>query len=124
MTIGKDAIFVFGSNLAGRHGKGAAKDALNKYGAIYGIGEGPVGQSYALPTKDARLQSRTLPDIQVSVNKFTLYANQCSDLHFYVTRVGCGLAGFTDNQIAPMFKGAPPNCQLPEGWRDINNESV
>ena len=112
-------IFVFGSNLAGRHGKGAAKFAREQYGAVYGVGEGPTGHAYALPTKDQGLRTRTLPNIQNSVRTFIAYARSRPDLEFTVTRVGCGLAGYKDTDIAPLFRGAPKNCILPLGWRDM-----
>lgn len=111
------SIFVFGSNLAGRHGKGAAADALRLHGAIYGHGEGRQGDSYAIPTKDFDMRTRPLADIAMSVEDFLWYANNNPDLRFQVTRVGCGLAGYTDADIAPMFHTAPPNCDLPDGWR-------
>lgn len=112
-------IFVFGSNLAGRHGRGAALHARKVHGAKYGIGEGRTGMSYALPTKDVRIKSRTLQEIEGSVRTFILYAEEHPELDFQVTRVGCGLAGFKDKEIAPMFRSAPTNCNLPEGWRDV-----
>lgn len=111
-------IFVFGSNLAGRHGKGAALDAKNKYGAIYGQGYGLQGRSFAIPTKDERLRVLPLNRIQGFVSSFVGFATRNNDLTFQVTRIGCGLAGYTDTQIAPLFKGAPANCVLPAGWRD------
>lgn len=110
-------IFVFGSNLAGRHGKGAALHAAKQHGAVYGVGEGLTGRSYAIPTKDHNLKPRKLEDIQKSVEKFISFARHHSYLIFNVTKVGCGLAGFTEEQIAPMFKNSPPNCHLPDGWR-------
>ena len=110
-------IFVFGSNLAGRHGKGAAVMALRCYGAVYGVGVGRTGNAYAIPTKDERLRTLPLSAIAAHVSHFIEYATLNPDLHFHVTRIGCGLAGYTDEQIAPMFRGAPENCQLPEGWR-------
>lgn len=109
-------IFVFGSNLAGRHGKGAALDARNKYGAVYGVGEGRTGNAYAIPTKDGRLKILPLVRIEGSVQKFLDYANSNPELKFVVTRIGCGLAGYKDSDIAPMFKSAPQNCSLPDGW--------
>jgi hypothetical protein len=112
-------IFVFGSNLAGRHGKGAAKTALDEHGAIYGRGVGMQGQSYAIPTKGYRLETLSVHDISKFVNDFKKYAHRNPHLRFNVTRVGCGLAGYSDNDIAPLFWGAPRNCQLPEGWRMI-----
>lgn len=110
-------IFVFGSNLAGRHGKGAALEAREKYAAEYGVGEGRTGFAYAIPTKDHQLRPRALGNIELSVEKFIRYAKEHPELEFQVCRVGCGLAGYTDDEIAPMFAGAPDNCELPEGWR-------
>jgi hypothetical protein len=112
-------IFVFGSNLAGRHGRGAAKFAVEKFGAILGQGSGLQGSSYAIPTKDERLRTLHLWQIQLSIIEFMNFAKQHADLTFNVTRVGCGLAGYTEQDIAPMFKGAPKNCVLPKGWRDL-----
>lgn len=113
----KDHIFVFGSNLAGRHGAGAALTARKKYGAVYGVGKGPTGKAYALPTKDRDLKSLSLELIQEHVNEFITYAGAHPELTFYVTPVGCGLAGYTHEEISPMFKHAPVNCLLPAGWR-------
>lgn len=111
-------IFVFGSNLAGRHGKGAARDARISYGAIYGQGEGPQGSSYGIPTKDAKLNVLPLNRIQAYVDNFIVYARNNPKLTFLVTRVGCGLAGYSDDDIKPFFKASPENCLLPEGWRE------
>ena len=110
-------IFVFGSNLAGRHGKGAALTARWQYGAQYGVGAGPTGQAYALPTKDHNLRTLPLAAIEQAVQRFLRYAAAHPELTFQVTRIGCGLAGYTDAQIAPMFQAAPANCLLPAGWR-------
>ena len=110
-------IFVFGSNLAGRHGKGAALTALQDHDAIYGCGEGEQGNAYAIPTKDAQLRPRPLEQIEFSVQRFKAWATAHPELRFYVTRIGCGLAGFKDSQIAPMFADAPFNCKLPKRWR-------
>lgn len=110
-------VFVFGSNLAGRHGKGAALSARMEHGARTGVGEGPTGNAYAIPTKDERLRTRSLADIRVSVTRFLFYARENPDQTFEVTRVGCGLAGYQDRDISPMFAGAPVNCELPDGWR-------
>lgn len=111
-------IFVFGSNLAGRHGAGAALFARQYHGAIYGQGVGRQGESYAIPTKDSDLRTLPLREIKTYVLAFLDYAREHSELKFQVTRVGCGLAGYTDGDISPMFKGAPDNCVLPEGWRN------
>jgi hypothetical protein len=110
-------IFVFGSNLAGRHGKGAAKTAVQRHGAIYGKGSGMQGDSYAIPTKDAKLRSLTLDEIKHNVRQFLAFARANSGLTFYVTPVGCGLAGYKDKQVGPMFEQATLNCQLPIRWQ-------
>lgn len=109
-------IFVFGSNLAGRHGKGAALAARKQWGAEYGVGSGPTGNAYAIPTKDERLASLPLSEIEVFVQVFLSYARANSDRTFLVTRVGCGYAGYSDNDIAPLFDGAPINCIMPVEW--------
>jgi hypothetical protein len=113
----RTCVFVFGSNLAGRHGRGAALEARRRWGAVYGVGEGLTGRSYAIPTKDHGLRTRGLADIQASVDRFIAFAREHPEYLFQVTRVGCGLAGYQDHQIAPMFASAPDNCELPEGWR-------
>lgn len=110
-------IFVFGSNEAGRHGKGAALTAREKHGAVYGVGRGRTGNAYAIPTKDEKLKTRSLELIKTDVDEFIKYANDNPSLWFEVTRIGCGLAGYKDKDIAPMFAEAPYNCILPVGWR-------
>lgn len=116
MPTGDKWIWVFGSNLAGRHGAGAAKVAFNNFGAVYGKGSGPTGRSYAIPTKDEKLRVIELVEIEKSVKIFIDYATKNPCLNFFVTRIGCGYAGYTDNQIAPYFKYAPNNCSLPAEW--------
>jgi hypothetical protein len=119
-------IFVFGSNLAGKHGKGAALAARQLFGAVYGEAQGRTGQCYAIPTKDRSVyQSLSLFSIQQYIYYFDLYAIQHPELEFLVTKVGCGLAGYKDEQIAPMFRNSPSNCLFHEDWRihlerDIN----
>jgi hypothetical protein len=108
-------VFVFGSNLAGAHGGGAALEALN-YGAVYGQGTGRQGDTYAIPTKDARIRTLPLNRIKDHVDEFLDYAAQHPDTEFFLTRVGCGLAGYEDEDIAPLFADAPPNVEKPEGW--------
>ena len=109
-------IFVFGSNRAGIHGAGAARVAWQQYGAIWEQGEGLMGQSYALPTKDEQIQKMSLEQIKEHVDKFIMFAWERTDLKFFVTRIGCGLAGWSDHEIGPLFADAPPNCELPYGW--------
>lgn len=113
MTIG---IFVFGSNLAGRHGAGAALAAWQEHKAQRGVGKGPTGRAYAIPTKDRDLKTLPLPVIEQHVNEFIRYAHDHPELHFTLTRVGCGLAGYTDADIAPLFALAPDNVHKPQGW--------
>ncbi len=110
------AIFVFGSNLAGRHGAGAAKTARSRFGAELGIGQGRTGNAYAIATKNANLCTLSLDDVRYGVDGFLAYAKAHPELRFFVTRVGCGLAGFADADIAPMFRGATENCDFPEEW--------
>lgn len=109
-------IFVFGSNLAGRHGKGAALHARQHHGAIYGQGRGHQGNSYAIATKDEKLRTLPLDVIARDVKAFILYASMNPALVFQVTAIGTGLAGYSHEQIAPMFKDAPSNCHLPAEW--------
>ena len=113
------SIFVFGSNLAGRHGAGAALHAHKYHGAVYGQGIGLQGSSYGIPTKNHRIQTLPLETIRAYVDQFIHFAHQHPEMRFEVTRIGCGLAGYKDKDIAPMFREAPENCQLPEGWRAL-----
>ena len=110
-------IWVFGSNEAGRHGKGAAKIARVNFRAAYGCGRGPTGSAYAIPTKDAHLAVLPIEQIQQSIADFLLYAKTYPEKLFFVTRVGCGLAGYTDDEIGPLFLTAPDNCSLPNDWK-------
>ena len=110
-------IFVFGSNLAGRHGKGAALAARNEHGAIYGVGVGRTGNAYAIPTKDSNLKVLPLSIIARHVSTFVDYALDHPELEFRITAIGTGLAGYRHEQIAPMFVGAPTNCILPAEWQ-------
>ena len=110
-------VFVFGSNLAGRHGAGAALAAKNLFGAKYGVGIGWSGNSIAIPTKDKNLTTLSLFEIEVSVLGFIKTTELTLDKSFFVTRIGCGLAGYKDEQIAPMFKGCNPhNISFPKEW--------
>ena len=112
-SLEPNEIFVFGSNLAGKHGGGAARIALEKFGAIWGKGVGLQGQCYAIPTMQGGVET-----IRPYVDEFIEFAKQHSELTFLVTRIGCGIAGFTDEEIAPLFKKAHEleNVVLPEGW--------
>lgn len=105
-------IFVFGSNEAGIHGAGAARFAHQHYGAEWGVGFGLAGQSFAIPTKDAEIETLPLMAVGSYVRKFLAFAREHSHMNFLVTRIGCGLAGYTDAEIAPFFRGAPDNVFL------------
>ena len=122
-----DEIFVFGSNLRGRHGKGAALQALNMYGAKEGVGIGPSGNTYAIPTKDSSLRVLFLKDIAYYVNGFIEYAKMNCNYHFLVTKIGCGLAGYNESDIAPLFKNCKGifNIHLPETFiRYLKNNNI
>jgi len=116
-------IFVFGSNLAGIHGAGAAKVAKDQFGAPFGAGFGLMGKAFAIPTKNETVDTLDLMEIQKYVQLFVQFTHYFPQWSFFVTRVGCGLAGYSDSQIAPMFKGAK-NCSFAETWKpylEINN---
>jgi hypothetical protein len=105
-------VFVFGSNLAGRHGKGAAREAWRNWGAIQGIGVGRTPNSYAIPTKDENLAILPLKEIKKRVENFLDHAIMSPEDQFIVTGIGTGLAGYTPQEIAPMFAGAPENVYI------------
>ena len=113
-------VFVFGSNYAGRHGKGAALVALRKFGAINGQGCGPMGRSYGIATKDERLRVLPLHRIEVQVARFLRHAEQHPEKCYLVTQIGCGLAGYQPRDIAPFFRGAPANVVMPASFIQHN----
>lgn len=111
-------IFVFGSNLAGIHGAGSARAAYEEHGAIMGVGVGLANNSYAIPTKDKNIHTMHLLDIEPYVKDFIQFARDNPDMVFDIVAIGCGLAGFTPEQIGPMFKDVPSNCNLPKEFLD------
>jgi hypothetical protein len=113
-------IFVFGSNLAGRHGAGAAKYAHERYGAEYGVGVGRTGCSYAIPTKDFSLKTLTLEAIEQHIADFIKYAYANPDDEFLLTPIGCGLAGYRRDQIKPLIEkyNRPSNVIYTKEWED------
>ena len=113
------AVSVFGSNLFGAHHGGAAKVAMEKFGAQEGISRGVTGSAYAIPTADRSGDPISLQLIAHTVAKFIEYAGANPAVQFFVTRIGCGIVGYKDMEIAPMFKSAPANCNLPEQWRFV-----
>lgn len=114
--LAEDEVFVFGSNLAGMHGGGAAATAHRCFGAVWGKGVGLYGQSYAIPTMQGGVET-----IKPYVDDFIAFAQEHSELRFLVTRVGCGIAGFKDEDIAPLFVGAlnQENIVLPYEFHKV-----
>lgn len=112
----ENEIFVFGSNLAGAHGGGAARFAYERFGAVWGEGVGLHGRTYAIPTMQGGVDT-----IKPYVDEFKLFATEHRQLTFLVTRIGCGIAGFCDDDIAPLFKGAIDitNIILPKEFVEI-----
>ena len=116
--LSENEVFVFGSNLGGFHAGGAARVALEHFGAVWGQGVGLQGQSYAIPTMHGGVDV-----IKPYVDEFIAFAREHRELKFLVTPIGCGIAGFTIEQIAPLFADAidDENIILPENFvREIN----
>jgi len=120
-SLKPNEIFVFGSNLLGVHGAGAALLAYTEFGAAWGVGVGLTGNSYALPTKDRFIETLPLDVIRDYIFEFIAFARDNPHLHFLVTSVGCGLAGYTPRDIAPFFQEAMPllNVSLPLAFWDV-----
>ncbi len=122
-SVKENEVFVFGSNWKGAHGKGAAKQALT-WGAKWGQAEGLQGRTYGLCTKDRSIRTLPINEIQKSVDRFVEFAKSRPDLTFLCSEVGCGLAGYKPNEIAPLFKAAiyVENIHLPiRFWRRLCN---
>ncbi|MBQ3957769.1 MAG: hypothetical protein II681_02825 [Bacteroidaceae bacterium] len=116
--LGEHEIFVFGSNIHGSHGGGAARYAMQRFGAVWGQGEGLQGRSYAIPTMEG-LQSMT-----EAVGRFIHFATSHPELHFLVTRIGCGIAGYRDRDVAPLFRQCIElqNVSLPARfWKELDS---
>ena len=115
-SLEKNEIFVFGSNLQGMHGGGAARVALEQFGAVWGQGTGLQGQSYAIPTMHGGIDV-----IAPYVNDFIAFAKEHPELKFLVTEIGCGIAGFRASEMAPLFKEAleVENVYLPERFVEV-----
>lgn len=113
----RNPIFVFGSNLAGIHAGGAARWAHDNRGAEWGVGFGLTGTAFAIPTKDWDIETLPLADIQKYVRRFLKFAAARPDLSFQLTPIGCGHAGYTPADIAPMFAQASENVLLPDEFK-------
>lgn len=100
-------VFVFGSNATGQHGAGAARFAFDRFGAVWGEGHGLHGQSYAIDTMSG------MGTVRAEVAGFLVFATEHPELRFLVTAVGCGIAGYSPAEIAPLFSGSPHNVVLP-----------
>ena len=118
--LGDNQIFVFGSNLAGKHNGGGAKIALEKFGAIYGEGVGIQGQSYAIPTLDANFKKIDLTEIRFYIDMFFQFAYNHPQYEFLVTKIGCGIAGYDVSEIAPLLLNPFKNIILPKEFTDFN----
>jgi hypothetical protein len=112
------AVFVFGSNLAGRHGAGAARYAAEHFGAQEGVGEGLTGRAYAIPTKDAQIRDMDTAAIEPAIQRFVEFAQQRPDMAFLLTPVGCGLAGHSVQWLWSVLHriGLPANVHLTASW--------
>lgn len=121
ISLDDNEIFVFGSNYAGRHGKGAALLALRKFGARTGQGTGMMGKSYGIATKDHRLKRLPLDTIEKQILSFIKYAIKNPEKQFLVTKIGCGLAGYKTKEIANLWlnKNIPKNISLPIEFIEI-----
>lgn len=119
-----NAVFVFGSNEAGIHGGGAAAHAHGHFGAVWGIGYGLQSRSFAWPTKSFAIETLPLERIAQYAWAFCALASARTDLQFIVTRVGCGLAGLTDEQmVSTLPVVVPPNVQLPPRWIELRERT-
>ena len=118
--LGENEVFVFGSNRAGRHSKGAALLAFRKFGARMGQADGLMGRSYGIPTKDRNLRTLPLTAIESQIGKFLRFAQSNPQHTFLVTQIGCGLAGYQPKDIAPLFlaHAIPSNIALPQAFVD------
>ncbi len=127
VSLKKNEVFVFGSNLSGIHGGGAARIAMDKFGAVYGYPTGLQDQSYAIPTKSKNIaRTLTVDEIEPYVAEFIDFATDNSELHFLVTEIGCGLAGHVPEDIAPLFIKAIHlnNISLPKRFWDVINSII
>ena len=117
-ALDKNEVFVFGSNGDGMHGAGAAKTALEKFGAKWGQGEGLQGQSYAIDTMSGEVE------MYLQIDRFKRFAFNHPELTFYVTEIGCGIAGYTPEQVGLAFVESPRNIVLPDSFKMVADEAL
>lgn len=123
-NLAEDTTFVFGSNMAGEHSAGAAKTALEFFGALNGVGRGWSGQSFAIPTMNEHLQQMPLSQIQHYIDDFKIYTKNHPKNKYFLTSIGCGIAGYKVEEIAPMFKGISHNVIFPASFRPFVEKSL
>jgi hypothetical protein len=114
-SLEHDEVFVFGSNIHGSHSGGAARQAHEQFGAVWGIGAGITGQCYAIPTMEG------IESLQKYIAQFLVVADLMPNLTFLMTLIGTGIAGYTAEEVAPLFRYAPENVILPEGWKVLSS---
>ena len=123
-SLPENTVFVFGSNLAGQHAGGAARTAYEHFGAVMGVGRGWAGQSYAIPTTNEHLQQMPLSQIQHYIDDFKIYTKNHPKIKYFITSVGCGIAGYKVEEIAPMFKGISHNVIFPQSFRPFVEKAL
>lgn len=123
-ALPEDSVFVFGSNLAGTHQGGAAKIAHQHFGAMKGVGRGWSGQSFAIPTMNEHLQQMPLSQIQHYIEDFKIYTQNHPKIKYFITAIGCGVAGYKVEEIAPMFKGISHNVIFPASFRPFVEKTL
>ena len=123
-SLAENTIFVFGSNMAGTHQGGAAKIALQHFGAMKGAGRGWSGQSYAIPTMNEHLQQMPLSQIEHYIEDFKIYTKNHPKNTYFITSIGCGVAGYKVEEIAPMFKGISKNVIFPASFRPFVEKTL
>lgn len=123
-SLTEDTVFVFGSNMAGTHAGGAAKIAHLHFGAMIGVGRGWSGQSYAIPTMNEHLQQMPLSQIANYIEDFKIYTKNHPKTKYFITAIGCGVAGYKVEEIAPMFKGISRNVIFPISFRPFVEKTL
>ena len=114
----ENQIFIFGSNLAGKHVGGAALQAKEEFGAEEGVGEGLTGQCYAFPTLNEKNKKRTKQELEESIKKLWICCvSYFGEKEFLLTKVGCGIAGYKESYIKALFRGFPRNLIKPKDWQ-------
>lgn len=116
-SLKTNEIFVFGSNLAGNHAGGAAFQAFRDFNAEWGTGEGLTGHCYAFPTMDNTMRPLTMSQLKKIRTRFYKVVDQHPDMAFLLTKVGCGIAGFSEEKIQKLFVNAPKNIIKPKEWK-------